>query len=265
MGPNSYNLQVGSGRLLTANEEFELATKSLSGDLESRNSLVLANLRLVMKYARKFTSAEFDDLVGAGIVGLIRAAEKFDPSTGNRFSTYAMWWIKQGVKGYLATYSGSKRHAHWRAWRLTQHLRHTGMSVKDLSVNEASEVLGIMPKRCVPILDMVNCHAFSNEASTIEQQSEDASPAERAEIDELQSLTVAFLQKLSPRARMVLEMRFGIGREACTLSEVGKVLSLSRQRVNQLECQALEMLRSLLPFETVVRHGQAVYQGPASG
>ena len=90
--------------------------------------------------------------------------------------------------------------AYWRAWRLTQHLKTTGKSVKDLTVDEAGEVLGINPKRCVPILDMVNCLSFSNGASAIEQQSDDASPAERAEIDELQSLTVAFLQKLSPRA-----------------------------------------------------------------
>ena len=264
MGPSGNYLQVGRMRLLTADEEFELATKSVSGDLESRNSLVLANIRLVMKYARKFTSAEFDDLVGAGIIGLIRAAEKFDPSTGNRFPTYALWWIKQGVKGYMATYTGSKRHAYWRAWRLTQHLKLTGKSVKDIGLDEVGEVLGISPKRCAPILDMVNCLSFSNGASTVEQQSEDESPAEVVEIDELQSLAVAFLQKLSPRARTVVEMRFGIGRNACTLSEVGKALSISRQRVKQIESQALEMLRSLMPVETVRRRNNSGCQVSAA-
>lgn len=234
--------------LLSAQEEKDLSRKILAGGPDgtaAKKRLVECNLRLVAMVARGYRGGEdtFDDLVQEGTIGLMRAAEKFEPDRGFRFSTYAMWWIKQAI-----------RRASWdraRLVRIPPHVQELAARVRRLMrtgvpLEEAAEAAEADPDEAATALRRTAAREVSMEAgkegltlgaSLASPEDEAADAPERPDIQRL----LAFLDD---RHRHVVVRRFGLdGRGAGTLDDVGRELGLSRERIRQLETRALRHLR----------------------
>jgi len=254
----TYLREINQTSLLTAEEEKQLATEVGEGSVRARDHMVRANLRLVVSIARGYTGKglPLPDLIEEGNLGLLRAVEGFDPTMGTRFSTYASYWIKQSIKRALINSAKTIRIpaymvellSKWRraSARLTDELRRTPTH------EEIARVLG-MPKKKLPIVKKAIRIYHSTPQSdqpeagwSLGEMVEDErlkNPEDvMLESDILQHV-LQMLNEIDPREATVLRMRFGLDdREPHTLKEIGEALSLTRERVRQIETEALTRL-----------------------
>lgn len=259
-----YLSEIGATPLLTAEEEVYFSRLSLKGDEPSRQRMIKSNLRLVVKISRKYQNRGLHllDLIEEGNLGLMRAVEKFDPERGFRFSTYATWWIRQTIERAIMNQT--------RIVRLPIHV------VKELNIylrksKELAKSLGIEPKAediaaalDVPVesvtkilklndrvlsIDAAYVNENSSESSLIDlvSESEDYSPEQEIQTIDINNNVVCWLKELTDKQRDVLCRRFGLmGHEAATLENVGKEIGLTRERVRQIQVEALKRLRDIL-------------------
>src|SRR3954471_10271997 len=257
-----YVRQIGDGRLLTPVEERELARRKDDGDEEAKKKLIESNLRLVMSITRHYTKAGVPllDLIQEGNLGLIRAVEKFDYKLGYKLSTYATWWIRQAVTRALADQGRTIRLPVHVAEQVRKMLRArrvlTQKLNRDPSPQELADESGFPLKRINELLELVEDPVSlelpvgdgeSIYADLIEDTKSDQPDEATAKQLRSVELTEA-LDRLNPRMRNVLTLRFGLdGQKPRTLEEVGVGLGITRERVRQLEARALRELRSVAP------------------
>jgi RNA polymerase primary sigma factor len=257
-----YVRQIGDGRLLTREEERELARRKDEGDEEAKKRLIESNLRLVMSITRHYTKSGVPllDLIQEGNLGLIRAVEKFDYRMGYKLSTYATWWIRQSITRALADQGRTIRlpvHVAEQVRRLMRARRVLAQKLnREPTLAELAKEAGQTEERVKDLLELVEDPVSletpvgdgeSNYGDLIEDihsdQPDDAT-ARRLRSKEL----VHALARLNPRMRRVLALRFGLdGQQPQTLEEVGVGLGITRERVRQLESRALRELRMAAP------------------
>lgn len=254
-----YLAEIGRYPLLTAEQELQIALRVAAGDMEAQQRLVEANLRLVVSIAKRYNNQGVSllDLIQEGNLGLIRAAQKFDPTRGFRFSTYATWWIRQAISRAVAE--------HTRVIHVPVHVVELIYKMKRIS-RELYQELGREPfpeeiarkihltkERVVELQSMaetpisLDAPLIDDEQYHLADMLEDthaAAPAEVVTHHVLCDQIAHALETLSQRERQVIELRYGLQDGYChTLEELSVLFKLTRERIRQIEVKALRTLR----------------------
>ncbi|GHD60622.1 RNA polymerase sigma factor RpoS [Jeongeupia chitinilytica] len=257
-----YLNEIGRSPLLKPDQERELARRVVQGDFEARQKMIEHNLRLVVNIAKHYINRGMTllDLIEEGNIGLMHALEKFDPERGFRFSTYATWWIRQSIERAIMNQSRTIRlpvhvikelNVYLRAQRhLETHLGYEP-SLEDVAhlvgkdVEDVRRVMGLNER--VASLDApldIDPMLTIGESIPDEQNEGPEMILQNAEI---QRYVREWLRQLNEKQRMVIERRYGLnGYEICTLEDLAASLSLTRERVRQIQIEALEQLRRIL-------------------
>ncbi|OGV43994.1 MAG: RNA polymerase sigma factor RpoS [Legionellales bacterium RIFCSPHIGHO2_12_FULL_42_9] len=258
-----YLSEIGFSPLLTAEEETYYARLAKIGDVQARKRMIESNLRLVVKISRRYLNRGLPllDLIEEGNLGLMKSVEKFDPERGFRFSTYATWWIRQTIERAIMNQTRTIRlpihvvkelNIYLRAARfLTQKLDHEPSMEEiaeqvDKPLEEVEKMLGFNDK--ITSVD-VPIGYDDNNKSLLETIADENSvnPAELLTDANLRSHVENLLDKLTENQRQVIARRFGLhGYDKSTLEEVGEEINLTRERVRQIQVEALKTLRNLL-------------------
>lgn len=258
----TYLREINETALLTAADEKELAVAIGNGDVRARDRMVRANLRLVVNIARGYTGKGLglQDLIEEGNLGLLRAVEGFDPGMGTRFSTYASYWIKQSIKRALINSAKTIRIPAYMVELLSKWRRASARLIEELgrtpTPEEIARVLGL-PKKKLPIIK--KAIRIYNSAPQTDQTEAGWSLGEMVEDEGLKSPedellqsdslrhVMGMLETMDQREATVLRMRFGLGGgDPRTLKEIGESLGLTRERVRQIETEALGKLHDSL-------------------
>lgn len=251
--------EIGKTPLLTMEEEVSLAKRIEAGDEEAKAILTEANLRLVVSIAKRYSGRgmSFPDLIQEGNIGLIRAVEKFDYRKGYKFSTYATWWIRQAITRAIADQGRTIRIPVHMVETINKLIKTQSQLLQDLgrepTLDEVSREMGMSPDRVSEIYRIapeplsletpIGEEEDSHLADFIEDQ-EAISPSEAASNMILREKIEETLNKLTPREREVLKMRFGLDDGySRTLEEVGRHFKVTRERIRQIEAKALKKLR----------------------
>jgi RNA polymerase nonessential primary-like sigma factor len=257
-----YLNEIGFSPLLSAEEEVYFARKALKGEEAARQRMIESNLRLVVKISRRYVNRGLAllDLIEEGNLGLIRAVEKFDPERGFRFSTYATWWIRQTIERAIMNQTRTIRlpihvvkelNVYLRASReLAQKLDHEPTpeeiaNLLDKPVEDVEKMLALNER--VASMDTPIGHSSEKTLVDTVPDQHVSDPSEILQERDLTSSLDHWLDDLSEKQREVIARRFGLrGYETSTLEEVGREIGLTRERVRQIQVEALRRLRDIL-------------------
>ena len=261
-----YLNEIGFSPLLSAEEEVLHGRKALKGDKDARERMIVSNLRLVVKIARRYKDRGLAllDLVEEGNLGLIRAVEKFDPERGFRFSTYATWWIRQTIERAIMNQTRTVRlpihvvkelNIYLRTARnLAQELDHEPTAEEiadklDVPTEDVNKMLRLN-ERIKSVDSYLSHESNGNSLLDILPDSNHSGPEEKNQEDDIKNNIVMWLQELNPKQREVLSRRFGLmGFEPDTLENVGAEIGLTRERVRQIQVEALRRLKDMLGLQ----------------
>lgn len=261
-----YLREIGRVELLSPGEEAELARRIRAGDAEARDRMIRANLRLVVAIAKEYAKIGLPllDLISEGNIGLMTAAERFDPSKGAKFSTYAAWWIKQRIRRALRDQGKTIRLPSHLADKLLRMRRASADLYAELQREPTAEELAVRigePEKLVrkwmelsrdtvsldqPAGDGEGKDTVADHVADTRTEDAGALMDNRQLLEEME----AYLKELPARERTILEYRYGLGgREPESLEAVGARLGITRERVRQLQSAALEKLHGLMVGE----------------
>jgi RNA polymerase primary sigma factor len=255
-----YLREIGKIPLLTPQQELELANRVVAGDKKAKDQMAEANMRLVVSIAKRYVGRGLDllDLIQEGNTGLLRAVEKFDPSKGFKFSTYATWWIRQAITRAIADQARTIRipvHMVETINKLLRtHRRLTQELNREPTHEELAKEMEIEVEKVEHIMKIKqDIHSLDQSVRDDEEDSvlgdfiedEDTpSPEESAKIQLLKEHVNEMLAHLTPREQKILRMRFGLDDgKTHTLEEVGQEFGVTRERIRQIEAKALAKLR----------------------
>jgi len=270
--PESIQLYLKAIRkipLLKREEEIDLTTKAREGDQDARDKVIRSNLRLVINLAKRYVNlgVPLIDLIEEGNIGLMKSVEKFDPTRGFRFSTYASWWIKQGIsravieQGKLIrmpVYINEEIYKYKKAFeKLSQKLK------RKPQLKEVAKILKVSVKRLRELdqyvlkISSLDSPIGTESDGTLKDLMEDeniATPDVRLDSFFDRERAKAFLEGLNERERKVIDMRFGLNDgNAQTLAEIARTMGISRERVRQIEDFTLRKIRSVLTREEEIK------------
>lgn len=254
-----YLKELGKNRLLTQPEEVDLSQRVEKGDLEAKKILINSNLRLVVSIAKKYPVKKLSllDLIQEGNIGLMRAVDKFDWRKGNKFSTYATWWIRQAITRAIADQNRTVRvpvHMHETINKYKKIERELKQTLeREPTPEEVAKVMGIETDRAHTIVKLKQDTTSTSEKVGKEdditrgeflEDLSTPSPFESSSHELLKSHIEGVLDTLNPRERRVVELRYGLkDSKIRTLEEVGKEFGVTRERIRQIEAKALRKLR----------------------
>lgn len=257
--------EIGFSPLLTAEEEVYFARRSLKGCEASRKRMIVSNLRLVVKIARRYNNRGLAllDLIEEGNLGLIRAVEKFDPERGFRFSTYATWWIRQTIERAIMNQTRTIRLPIHVVKELNVYLRASRELSQKLDHEPTAEEIALALDK--PVEDVTKMLRLNERITSVDTpiggesdkalldiiaDEKEFSPEETLQDNDIKGNIVTWLEELNPKQREVLARRFGLlGYEPSTLEDVGAEIGLTRERVRQIQVEALRRLRDMLSHQ----------------
>jgi len=256
-----YLSEIGGSNLLSPAAEVEVSRRVQRGDMAARAQMIESNLRLVVKIARRYLNRGLPllDLIEEGNLGLIRAVEKFDPEKGFRFSTYATWWIRQAVERGLMNQAKTIRLPIHIAKELNTYLRAQRELTQKLDHEPtADDVAALLDKpveavrRLLDLAQDISCTEISilePERGAWDTFEDDGAidPSQLLQNNRLKARIDVWLGELPEKSRDVVCRRFGLrGHDMATLEEVGAEIGLTRERVRQIQVEALKDLRTML-------------------
>ncbi|TNF33514.1 MAG: RNA polymerase sigma factor RpoS [Gammaproteobacteria bacterium] len=265
-----YLREIGFSPLLTAEEEVHFGRLVQKGDEAARKRMIESNLRLVVKIARRYLNRGLSllDLIEEGNLGLMRAVEKFDPEKGFRFSTYATWWIRQTIERGIMNQTRTIRlpihivkelNVYLRAARtLTQQLDHEPTAEEiatmlDKPVEDVQRMLKLNERVVSMDIPMGNDADKPLVDSIADQASSD--PADLLQDENMKACILSWMAELNEKQREVIARRFGLmGHDSATLEEVGRAIGLTRERVRQIQIEALKRLRGIMERQGLNQH-----------
>ncbi len=252
--------RIRAGKLLDAQEEKDLSRRAREGDMAARRQLIECNLRLVISIAKKYRGRGvlFEDLIQEGNAGLIRAVEKFDPEMGNRFSTYATWWIRQAVTRAVADSARTVRlpaHVVDALYRLRRAENALSLELgRDATEEELADRLDVKPQEARRLREVgqpissIHAKMGSEDGSEMGELLPDERSGEdyaRVEVGQWEMTLVEAVRSLPEREAKVIQMRHGLdGSQTRTLREVSEALGISQERARQVEMKALRTIRT---------------------
>ncbi len=257
-----YFSEIGKLPILTMEEEQRVARLVRKGNPEAREKMIKSNLRLVVSVAKKYTKygLPLSDLIEEGNLGLIRAVEKFQPEMGCRFSTYAIWWIRQSIVRSLAKHARTIRLPVNVAETVNRFIRILGEMVqklgRDPTSSEIATEMKLTPEQITRIIEIIQAPSSleaeigseeGNSLKDILQDTSIASPVEITSVKQRKENIDQLLDLLSPQEKEILRLRFGLDDgEPKTLETIGSVFGVTRERIRQIEGTALKKLRRYL-------------------
>ena len=257
-----YLREIGQVKLLTPEEEIQLAARIKKGDKKAREHMIKANLRLVVKIARDYEGIGLPllDLISEGNIGLMKAVERFDPAKGGKLSTYGSWWIKQSIKRALANQSKTIRLPVHLVDKISK-MRKTAMKLqeelgREPTDEELADELNMTAARVRQMrqaairpasLDAPIGDDDSNNFSDVVQDENATSPYDNLEDKTVVSMLQDMVKHLNEREATILRFRYGLdGGTEKTLEEVGEKFGVTRERVRQIQNLALRKLRKMI-------------------
>jgi RNA polymerase nonessential primary-like sigma factor len=257
-----YLKEIGYAPLLTAEEEVFFSRKALKGDEAARKRMIESNLRLVVKIARRYVNRGLSllDLIEEGNLGLIRAVEKFDPELGYRFSTYATWWIRQTIERGLMNQTRTIRLPIHIVKELNVYFKASQKLAQELDHDPTAEEIAQLLGKPVEVVSRMLAHnervgsidvpvGRDGDRMLVETIADEhpSDPEELVEDDDLHNAIEVWLEELSDKQKEVICRRFGLrGYDVSTLESVGHEIGLTRERVRQIQVEALRKLRDIM-------------------
>ncbi|TRZ69724.1 MAG: RNA polymerase sigma factor RpoS [Rhodocyclaceae bacterium] len=264
-----YLNEISATALLRPKEELRLARAVRAGDFEARQRMIETNLRLVVSIAKHYQhrGMPFDDLIEEGNLGLIHALEKFDPERGFRFSTYATWWIRQNIERAIMNQSRTIRLPVHVVRELNSVLRAMRKVDADGDDDPNAEIKAVALQLDRPVSEVRDVLKFNERTASLDApldidpelsladaiaDDHAADPEEQLALAEIEHQVADWVGQLSGKQRLVIERRYGLnGFEACTLNNLADNLGVTRERVRQIQIEALAQLRRRMSSEGV--------------